>query len=253
MSDSSAYKAEYEQYLSSHPELRRSLHELMMAVLSKKPSEPVEFARKFFANPLLGKEGDASPRPIVICGPSGVGKGTIITKLQEEFPDKFGFSVSHTTRGPRPGEEDGIHYNFTTKEKIEEEIAQGKFIEHAHVHGNVYGSSFEAVERVSNAGKVCILDIDVQGMMSVKRSKKLNPVYVFVKPPSPEDLEQRLRGRGTETEDKVLMRLANAKEELKYADVPGLFDHVIVNDDLTAAVAAVKKICEEELFQHSQK
>lgn len=127
-----------------------------------------------------------SLKPVVFCGPSGAGKGTMIEMLMKEFPnEQFGFSVSHTTRGPREGEVDGVHYNFTTVEKMKEDIAAGKFIEHAEVHGRFYGSSVAAVESVQSSGKVCILDIDVQGVKNVKKSS-LDPYYVFIAPPSME-------------------------------------------------------------------
>ncbi len=93
----------------------------------------------------------------MISGPSGVGKGTLIAKLMKEYPSKFGFSVSHTTRAPREKEIDGVHYHFTERSKIEEEISEGKFLEFAHVHGNVYGTSIEAVESVTDEGKVKLL------------------------------------------------------------------------------------------------
>ena len=97
-----------------------------------------------------------------MCGPSGAGKSTLIGLLRKEFPEDFGFSVSHTTRGPRPGERDGVDYYFVEKADMEREIAAGHFLETAHVHGNIYGTSFDAVNRVSAADKICILDIDIQ-------------------------------------------------------------------------------------------
>ena len=103
-----------------------------------------------------GVIGDAE-RPIVISGPSGVGKGTLINMLMKEFPAMFGFSVSHTTRAPREKEENGVHYHFTNRDVMEEEIKSGKFLEFAAVHGNLYGTSIEAVEVVADAGKVYIL------------------------------------------------------------------------------------------------
>ena len=118
----------------------------------------------------------------------------VITRLLKEHPDKFGFSVSHTTRKPRPGEVDGVHYHFTTVEQIQKEIEDGKFIEHANVHGNYYGTSRAAVEKVLHSGKVCVLDIDVQGAEQVKKSS-LHAKYLFVSPPSMDELEKRLRGR----------------------------------------------------------
>mmetsp|Transcript_8243 Transcript_8243/g.12679 ORF Transcript_8243/g.12679 Transcript_8243/m.12679 type:complete len:198 (+) Transcript_8243:84-677(+) len=174
----------------------------------------------------------SNPQPVVICGPSGVGKGTLIELMNKRFPnDQFGFSVSHTTRKPRPGEEDGVHYNFTTVEAMKKEIEEGKFIEHAEVHGNFYGTSIAAVESVQSSGKICILDIDVQGAESVKKSS-LTPIYIFIAPPSMEQLESRLRGRGTEKEESILKRLAGAGKEIEYSKVEGNFDKVFVNDDL---------------------
>jgi len=176
-----------------------------------------------------GRRGLA--RPVVICGPSGVGKGTLLARLISTHPDRFGFCVSHTTRAPRPGEVDGVHYHFCDKEEMEAAIARGEFLEHAHVHANIYGTSVAAVEAVSDAGKTCLLDIDVQGADSVKASP-LPARFVFIAPPSFEALEGRLRGRGTEEEDKVQLRLNTARHEMTYKDREGFFDHVLTNDDL---------------------
>mmetsp|Transcript_17620 Transcript_17620/g.37240 ORF Transcript_17620/g.37240 Transcript_17620/m.37240 type:complete len:615 (+) Transcript_17620:126-1970(+) len=174
----------------------------------------------------------SAPRPVVICGPSGVGKGTLIELLQKHFPpNKFGFSVSHTTRKPREGEEDGVHYNFTNVDDIKKEIAAGKFVEYAEVHGNYYGTSVDAVESVQNKNLICLLDIDIQGAQNVKKST-LDAFYLFIAPPSMEELEKRLRGRGTEKEDAIKRRLANAQGELDYGMEEGNFDAVLVNNDL---------------------
>eukprot|EP00961_Rhodomonas_salina_P029161 393340-Rhodomonas_salina.1 len=186
------------------------------------------------------------PKALVIAGPSGVGKGTLIEKLKKDFPTVFGFSVSHTTRGPRPGEEDGVHYHFSTREKMQAEIDEGKFIEYADVHGNFYGTSKASVAAVSNAQKICILDIDVQGCRSV-RAAKLPATFCFVAPPSMEELEKRLRGRGTEDEEKITKRLAGAQKEMDAKEEAGLFDHVLVNEDLEGAYAKLKACVEPEL------
>jgi guanylate kinase len=165
----------------------------------------------------------SGPNALVICGPSGVGKGTLIDMLKQEFPNAFGFSVSHTTREPRPGEKNGVHYHFVTVMQMEADIKAGKFIEYAKVHDNFYGTSRAAVESVKKTGKICILDIDVQGCR-LCRQANVPGIYVFVSPPSFEVLEQRLRGRGTETEDKIVKRLANAKGEMDARNEAGLFD-----------------------------
>lgn len=114
---------------------------------------------------------------------------------------------------------------------IKKEIDEGKFVEYANVHGNYYGTSVAAVESVQKQGKICILDIDVQGVRNVKKSS-LDAIYIFIAPPSMEELEKRLRGRGTETEEAVVKRLKNAKEELDYGMGEGNFDQVFTNDDL---------------------
>ncbi|KAJ8483849.1 hypothetical protein OPV22_016334 [Ensete ventricosum] len=183
----------------------------------------------------------SAPKPIVISGPSGVGKGTLINKLMKEFPSKYGFSVSHTTRAPREKELDGVHYHFTERSLMEKDIRDGKFLEFASVHGNLYGTSIEAVEAVTDSGKRCILDIDVQGARSV-RASSLDAIFIFICPPSFEELEERLRARGTETEEQVQKRLRNARAELDEGRSPGLFDHILVNDDLETCYENLKKL-----------
>ncbi|KAK9664342.1 hypothetical protein RND81_14G034800 [Saponaria officinalis] len=189
-------------------------------------------------------------KPIVISGPSGVGKGTLISKLMNDFPSMFGFSVSHTTRPPREMEVNGTHYHFTERSVMERDIKDGKFLEFASVHGNLYGTSVEAVEMVADAGKRCILDIDVQGARAV-RASSLDAIFIFVCPPSFEDLEKRLRSRGTETEEHIQKRLRNAKGELEQGKSPGLFDHILVNDDLEACYKILKNLlCLNEVTDH---
>ena len=183
----------------------------------------------------------SAPLALVVCGPSGVGKGTLVGRVMEAHPGKFGFSVSHTTRDPRPGEENGVHYHFVSKDAALAEVAAGKFIEHAEVHGNIYGTSQAAVQSVLGEGKCCILDIDVQGARSVRKSG-LPALFVFVAPPSFAELEGRLRGRGTETEDKIAKRLANARGEMDAAREPGLFDYILTNDDLDRATSGLSAL-----------
>ncbi|KAF6214812.1 hypothetical protein GE061_009555 [Apolygus lucorum] len=169
---------------------------------------------------------------LVICGPSGSGKSSLIKRLFEEVPNTFGFSVSHTTRQPRPGEQHGIDYYFSTKENILKGVDNGEFLETASFSGNMYGTSYSSVKNVCSSGKICLLDIEMQGVIQVKQRKDLNPVTVFVKPPSLEVLEERLRKRGTETEESLRKRLETAKKEMEYGAVPGNFQIVVVNDDL---------------------
>lgn len=199
-------------------------------------------------------------RPLVISGPSGVGKGTLIQMLVDYYNVKIdwidpedhqhhhplSFSVSHTTRGPRPGEVDGVHYHFTSKEKIMKEIEANEFIEHAEVHGNIYGTSYKAVEKEIKKGKICILDIDIQGAKRVKEDTSiLTPHFIFIAPPSMEILERRLRDRKTETEEAIQRRLGNAQREIDFGYAHGNFDDVVVNDDLQKCFHHLRMILEE--------
>ncbi|KAJ5129216.1 uncharacterized protein N7515_005255 [Penicillium bovifimosum] len=176
----------------------------------------------------------AAFRPIVISGPSGTGKSTLLKRLFEEYPDTFGFSISETTRSPRPGEQDGREYNFVTKEAFLDLVAKNGFIEHAQFGGNFYGTSVQAVKNIAEKKRICILDIEMEGVKQVKRTD-LQARFLFLAPPSLEVLEQRLRGRGTETEESLQKRLAQARNELEYAKQPGAHDKIVVNDDLEKA------------------
>jgi len=187
-----------------------------------------------------GIHSGPGPKPLVLCGPSGSGKSTLMRKLTEEFNSAFGFSVSHTTRQPRPGERDGIEYHFVTKEMFNKLVADGAFLEYATFSGNNYGTSRAAVETVKQEGKICILDIDVQGVKNIKRTD-LNPDYVFIKPPSRAALEERLRARRTENEESLAKRLAAAASEMDYGETEGNFDLIIVNDDLERAYADLRQ------------
>ncbi|XP_063929680.1 guanylate kinase [Zophobas morio] len=185
-------------------------------------------------------------RPLVLCGPSGSGKSTLLKKMMEDFPDKFGFSISHTTRKPRPGEVDGQHYHFTTVEDMQKAILDGQFIEHATFCGNMYGTSKAAVNFVREQGKICVLDIDVQGVKQVKNTD-LDPLYVFIKPPSLDELKKRLTARKTETEESLLHRLKVASEELDYGTEDN-FDCIVINDNLEHAYVQLKTFLESQVF-----
>ncbi|SAM07419.1 hypothetical protein [Absidia glauca] len=170
----------------------------------------------------------------VISGPSGSGKSTLLKRLFNDFPGTFGFSVSHTTRKPRPMEKNGVDYHFVTRDLMAIEIERGNFIESATFSGNTYGTSIKAIKDVVETGKVCILDIDMQGVEAVKKTD-LNPKYIFIQPPNYDALEQRLRGRGTEHEEAVLARLMASKAAMAHAQIPSVYDRIIINDDLESA------------------
>lgn len=179
------------------------------------------------------------PRPVVISGPSGTGKSTLLKKLFAEYPEKFGFSISNTTRSPRSGEKNGVDYHFTTVEDFKKLIDEKKFIEWAEFSGNYYGTSIKAVDDVAKQNKICLLDIDMQGVKSVKKCG-IDARYLFLSPPSIDSLRERLVGRGTETEESIAKRIAAASAELEYAET-GAHDKIIVNDDLDKAYAEFKE------------
>ncbi len=166
----------------------------------------------------------------VISGPSGAGKDTLLQEILK-VDQSLGLTVSATTRKPRPGEQDGVAYHFLTNEEFDEYIAQDAFLEWAYVHANRYGTLKSEVERLSKLGKSSVLEIDVQGALNVRKVYP-DAVLIFIKPPSLEVLEHRLRGRGTEDEQTIALRMKNAKHEIALADQ---YDAVIINDDLATS------------------
>ncbi|XP_039666660.1 guanylate kinase 1b isoform X2 [Perca fluviatilis] len=188
----------------------------------------------------------SGPRPVVLSGPSGAGKSTLMKRLMKDHEDVFGFSVSHTTRNPRPGEEDGKDYHFTTKDAMQEGIDNGEFIENAEFSGNLYGTSKAAIEDVQAKNLICILDVDIQGVKRIKETD-LNPIYISIQPPSMEILEKRLRDRQTETEESLQKRLEAARIDMELSNEPGVFDVVIINDDLERAYEELKDILSDDI------
>lgn len=173
-------------------------------------------------------------RPIVISGPSGVGKGTLYKLLMTRHLGVFATSVSHTTRDPRPGEERGVDYYYIGMEEFEQMIEKREFVEHAKFGGNRYGTSKRTIGELTAGGRVVVLDIEMEGVKQIQKSN-IEARYVFIAPPSFEVLESRLRGRGTEKEDSIRKRLQQAKNEMEYSKTPGVHDLVIVNKDLERA------------------
>ena len=171
-----------------------------------------------------------TPRLFVISGPSGAGKGTLVARVREGRPD-LGLTVSATTRRPRPGDVDGVTYHFLDDVDFEARIERGEFLEWADVHGHKYGTLKSEVDRRIADGKSVILEIDVQGAFNVRVSYP-DVVLIFIEPPSMEVLEERLRGRGTEDEASIELRLANARQEMELAEK---YDARVVNDDLSQA------------------
>lgn len=180
---------------------------------------------------------------IVVSGPAGVGKGTVNAALMQKHPE-IRMSVSVTTRAPRPGEIEGVHYFFRTKEEFDRMIEEDAFLEYMHVFGmNYYGTPKAFVETERNKGNHVILEIDVQGAMKVKESCP-DAVLVFIAPPSLKVLKDRLVGRGTETQESIDVRTATALEELK--KLPD-YDYMVINDVVEEAVADMEAILSAEL------
>ncbi|KAG8907854.1 hypothetical protein FRB99_002027 [Tulasnella sp. 403] len=185
-------------------------------------------------------------RLIVLSGPSGVGKSTLIKKLFAEYPGAFQFSVSHTTRTPRPGEVNGNAYHFVSREEFMDLVGRDGFIEWTEYNKNCYGTSVKAVEDcLKDENAKCLLDIDSEGVRSLKRQPQLDPLLIFIAPPSVEDLKVRLGGRGTETEEAIQSRLSIAFKEIDYAKT-GAFDYVVVNDAVDRAYGVLKGLIVED-------
>ena len=178
---------------------------------------------------------------LVISGPSGVGKGTVLHDLMNTQKNLV-YSVSVTTRKNRPGEIEGVSYFFKSHEEFEKMIEEDKFLEYAKVHDNYYGTPKDFVEEKINEGKIVILEIDVQGALNVKKNID-NGVYIFLAPPSLSELKNRIVNRGTETESDINLRMSNAKKELSYIKN---YDYLVVNDHLNSAINLVNEIINAE-------
>jgi len=175
-------------------------------------------------------------RMLVVSGPSGSGKSTICKRLL--LDPRVVFSVSATTRKPRPGEVDGRDYHFLSADEFRARIAKGAFVEHAEVFGNLYGTLREPMEAAKARGQVYLLEIDVQGANQL-RALGEEGVYIFIAPPDFEELKRRLSGRGTESPEVLQRRLHKAEDELRERH---RYDHVVVNDDLERAVGEVRRL-----------
>lgn len=177
-------------------------------------------------------------RLFVISAPSGAGKTTLLRGVMSSLV-KVKFSVSHTTRNPREGEVDGVDYHFVSRDTFGQMIADNMFLEHAEVHGNFYGTSHAAIEEQLQNGFDVILDIDVQGAAILRKNPQVDAAFIFIAPPSLVELERRLRGRGTENEEKVQLRLINARTELLSSSK---YEYLIVNSDIDEATNLLQAI-----------
>ena len=176
-------------------------------------------------------------KTFIISGPSGVGKSTVLRELFKDRDDLY-FSISATTREPREGEVDGVHYHFIDLKRFQELIEEDALLEYAEYVGNFYGTPKKFVDKAMNDGRDVILDIEVQGALQVC-SKRPETIRIFIAPPSWEELERRLKGRGTDSEEKIQKRLVRAKAELQTADV---YDYFVINDSVERAVREINAI-----------
>ncbi|MBQ2397223.1 MAG: guanylate kinase [Bacteroidales bacterium] len=181
----------------------------------------------------------------IFSAPSGSGKTTILKPILEKLKDKFGFSISATTRPAREGEKDEVDYYFITPEKMREHIANGDFLEWEEVYpGKYYGTYKSELERIWQQGKYVIFDIDVKGGVNIKNILKNQACSIFIMPPSIEELERRLRNRNTESEETLKERLLRAEMEISLSKN---FDFVVCNDDLDEAIAKVEEIITQQM------
>ena len=184
---------------------------------------------------------------IVVSGASGTGKGTVCKKILNDMPKIF-YSISATTRQPRSGETDGVEYFFITREEFQNWIAEDKFLEYAEVYGNFYGTPLHKIEERRNRGENVLLEIDTQGALNVMK-KVPDGIYIFLLPPSLDELKSRIENRGTETPETLERRLNAAKSEI---EVGKKYQYVVINDTVDEAVKKIKAIITAELCKTSR-
>lgn len=180
-----------------------------------------------------------TPRSIVISAPSGAGKSTIVGALLAKFP-QLAFSISACSRPPRGQEQNGVHYYFLQPEQFKQKIEEGAFFEWEEVYTGMYYGTLQAeLERIWSAGKVVVFDVDVIGGIKIKQKLQDAALSIFIQPPSIAILEERLRKRQTDSEEKIQLRIAKAAEEMSHSSA---FDHVVVNDNLTVAIEQIEQL-----------
>ena len=185
---------------------------------------------------------------LLLSGPSGVGKGTLVKELQKKYNSHIGFSVSYTTRQPRPHEKDGKHYHFVTDKVFKKELDKGNFLEHVSFAGLRYGTNKKCIEKIIADKKVCILDVEINGAKMISDSS-YKGILVFVKPPNFTSLERRLQGRGTETEEVIDKRIDQAKIDLEKLEQDNFFTYTIENDNLKTATGELLDIFKKEFLE----
>ena len=190
---------------------------------------------------------------VAVSGPSGVGKGTVLARVEEIMektcPGSVGHSISVTTRAPRGQEKDGVEYYFRTKEEFEQMIKDGRIVEYDKYVDNYYGTPSEPLVEMMDKGQDILFDITIEGSLALDRKFGDDAVTIFILPPSMEVLESRLRGRGTETDEKIRLRMEQARNEIKRA---GEFEYIIINDDVERAAGDILAIITAEKLRASK-
>ena len=190
---------------------------------------------------------------VAVSGPSGVGKGTVLARVEELMekanPGSVGHSISVTTRAPRGTEQDGVEYYFRTTEEFEQMIKDGRIVEYDRYVDNYYGTPSEPLEKMLAKGQDVLFDITIEGSLALNRKFDIDTVTIFILPPSMEELENRLRGRGTETDEKIRLRMEQARNEIKRA---GEFEYIITNDNVERAAGDILAIITAEKLKASK-
>lgn len=223
------FKAANQNYINRHPELRTILDDFTANVIQNKPSDILKFAVSYFAG--LRTNGGSGFPVLCISGPAGVGKTTLIKMLMDRNPDAFQLHVETTTRAPKPGEVNGVHFDFVSAEQFNAMIANNEFLTHKHVYQNQYGTTYKSIEKVRLRNKICILDADLDLVFTV-RDSPIESKFLFIAPKSIENLEIRLKKAQKDNELTISRKLEKAMEEIAFATEEGNFDEVVVNDNL---------------------
>jgi len=212
--------------LTQHPEIKQLINDYLSDLMLHKPEDVFKFTKNYFS--ILSTTPNIA-KVLIVVGPSGVGKGTLIKDLMKEFPENFKFSVSHTTRSVRQGEKHGENYYFIAKDKFQQMIIKEEFIEYNKYNENYYGTSRTELERLAAEGNVCIIEIDINGAKALyKKGYQAN--YIGVLPPSLETLRERLKLRKSENTDQITKRLEVADEEIKEINSSPFFAYRVTND-----------------------
>ena len=236
--------AEHKDYLLDHPEIKQLMSDFLTKLLLHKPNNIYNFANDYFKY-FEKSSMQNKVRPLLICGPSGCGKGTLMKRLMKDYPHYFKLSVSYTTRHPREEDIDGVTYNFVSKDDFKKEIEKNNFIEYVEYSGNFYGTNQKNVEEIRNMGKVCVIEIEIQGAKKIF-SYGLDCHFFFILPPSIEELRKRLLGRNSESLEVIERRLEISKNEIEEMGTLEFFEKKLVNADFEIFYAEFKVWLQEK-------